>query len=296
MKIALLTGGTSSEREIALQSAVNVEAALRVYFDVDVFDLPVDLDRFISVRSEYACAVPIFHGRGGEDGQIQGLLETLGVPYIFSSVGAHALGADKVVTKKIVAAHGIQTPQWNVLRKQDAYTFEDSVVVKPRDGGSSLGTFLVHDEAALAESLKHAFDHADHVLVEKLVSGREFTVGVVEKNGKIQVLPVIEIRSKNAFFDFESKYDAALVEEICPAPIDEVLAQRLQEVAHQAHVLIGARHMSRTDMIVDEQGSIWFLEINTIPGLTKNSLLPKSLDAAECQLSELLKEWVHQVL
>jgi len=296
MKIALLTGGTSSEREIALQSAEEVRRALETDFEVMVFDLPKDLDRFIALRTEYACAVPVFHGRGGEDGQIQGFLESLHVPYLFSLVKAHAVGADKAMTKRIMAAHGVRTPNWLILGDKDVYEFQGPVVLKPQDGGSSLGVSLIHESETLAASLESAFKHASHVLVETLVTGREFTVGIVEEGGEARPLPVVEIRSKNTFFDYESKYDASLVEEICPAPIDTLLRDQLQEMALTAHTLIGARHLSRSDMIVDEQGEIWFLEIYTIPGLTENSLLPKALRAEGLDLRELLREWIEQSL
>ncbi len=134
------------------------------------------------------------------------------------------------------------------------------------------------------------------MLVEDLIEGKEFTVAVVEDVHGPRALPVIEIRSKNEFFDFESKYDPALCDELCPAPIDENLAERLKDVALTAHTMIGARHISRTDMIVDRNGEIWFLEINTIPGLTSASLTPKAIAAAGLRLEDLLMVWIEDVL
>ena len=294
-RIALLTGGRSAEREVALKSATNVEAALRPQFEVDLFDLPSDLYRFFSMRGQYDCAIPVFHGKGGEDGTMQGFLETLGIPYVFSQVEAHAIGMDKAMTKTILAAQGIKTADWVVLKVGDAYGWQYPVVVKPLDQGSSVGVCLVHRQEELQKALVMAFSYSDRVLVERLIEGKEFTVAVVDHAGKSLSLPVIEIRSKNAFFDFESKYDPALCDELCPAPIPETLASRLQQVALAAHKGIGARHLSRTDMIVDAQGEIWFLEINTIPGLTSASLTPKAIAAAGLNLSDLLIEWITDV-
>ncbi|MFA4845656.1 MAG: D-alanine--D-alanine ligase [Patescibacteria group bacterium] len=295
IQIALLTGGQTAEREIALLSAQNVCKALESRVHVDLFDLPSDLDDFFRNRRRYACAIPVFHGKGGEDGTVQGFFETLGIPYIFSGVEAHAIGMDKAMTKTILAAQGIKTADWIVLKPGDAYSWQYPVVVKPLDQGSSVGVGLVRAQEEFASAHTKAFACSDHVLVERLVEGKEFTVAVVDHDGKSQALPVIEIRSKNAFFDFESKYDPALCDELCPAPIDEALAARLQEVALAAHKGIGARHLSRTDMIVDRDGETWFLEINTIPGLTSASLTPKAIAAAGLNLSDLLIEWIAEV-
>lgn len=134
------------------------------------------------------------------------------------------------------------------------------------------------------------------MLIEDFIEGNEFTVAVVDDEGGAVALPVIEIRSKNQFFDYESKYDPALCDELCPAPIDNDLAERLKDVALTAHKMIGARHLSRTDMIVDSAGAIWFLEINTIPGLTSASLTPKAITAAGLRLEDLLMVWIDDAI
>ena len=286
--IALLTGGMTSEREVALKSSENVRKALEENFEVEVFDLPEDLDRFLASRARFDIAVPVFHGRGGEDGTIQVFLETLGLPYLFSSVEAHAVGMDKVMCKELARSHGLKTADWKVLEPGDSTQWTHPVVAKPVDEGSSVGVSLIRDAASLAQMVPAT----RRLLVEDLVEGQEFTVAVVDYDGGTVALPVIEIRSKNAFFDFESKYDPSLCDELCPAPIDEHLAERLKDVALTAHQMIGARHLSRTDMIVDKEGTIWFLEINTIPGLTSASLTPKAITAAGLRLEDLLKSWI----
>ncbi|MEK7620405.1 MAG: D-alanine--D-alanine ligase [Patescibacteria group bacterium] len=290
--VALLTGGTTSEREVALKSARNVRAALEENFHVEVFDLPTDLDRFLASRAEFMVAVPVFHGRGGEDGVIQGLLETLGTPYIFSRVEAHAIGLDKAMCKVLAKHNGIKTADWKIVEAGENPVWERPVVVKPVDEGSSVGVTLARDETTYSS----LFPSDRRLLVEDLIEGQEFTVAVVDDVHGTMALPVIEIRSKKEFFDYESKYDPALCDELCPAPIDDNLAERLKDIALTAHAMIGARHLSRTDMIVDKQGDIWFLEINTIPGLTSASLTPKAMNAAGLRLEDLLTVWIEDVL
>lgn len=296
--VAVLTGGTTAEREVALKSAQNVCRALGVYYHVEEFDLPSDLDQFLAQRDEFDVVVPVFHGRGGEDGVIQGLLESLGVPYIFSGVEAHAVGMDKVLCKVLARHNGLKTADWKIVEVGEIPAWEHptpegvGIVVKPVDEGSSVGVTLARDAATYAS----LFPAMKCLLVEDLVVGKEFTVAVVDVGGDTIALPVIEIRSKKEFFDFESKYDPALCDELCPAPIDDELAERLKDVALTAHRMIGARHLSRTDMIVDGAGAIWFLEINTIPGLTTDSLTPKAINASGLKLEDLLMVWIDDVI
>lgn len=290
--IALLTGGTSSERAIALRSAAAVDGWLSGRHTVSTFDLPADLDRFISARTSFDVAIPVFHGAGGEDGTVQGFLETLGVPYVFSGIEAHAVGMDKVVAKTVASAAGVPVVPSRVVRRGESIAFERSSVVKVPDGGSSVGVFLAKTAAAFRDALERGFGQSDRLLVEDYVEGREFTVPVVEYDGRTRALPVIEIRSKKEFFDLESKYDPSLAEELCPAPIPGELEERLRDLALRAHLAIGARHVSRSDFIVDASGHPWFLEINTIPGMTEASLLPKSVRVAGLTMEALFDGWI----
>lgn len=293
-QIAVLTGGTSSEREIALQSANTVLEALKAHAGVVFFDIPQDLDAFIARRKEFDICVPVFHGKGGEDGTIQGFLETLGVPYLFSGVTAHAVGMNKALTKELAKRSGIQTPEYVIAKHGDEPHLGGSVVVKPLESGSSVGVEIVKDTSQLTQVIDAATKHGASVLVEQYVPGDEFTVAVIDEGGKIFALPVIQIKSKNDFFDLESKYDPELCEELCPAPIDDGLRRRLQAIAERAHAMIGARHVTRSDFMVDKAGEIWFLEINTIPGMTQNSLLPKAIRASGRDFGELLMRWVNE--
>ncbi|HEU0051346.1 MAG TPA: D-alanine--D-alanine ligase [Patescibacteria group bacterium] len=294
-RVAIITGGTSSEREISLRSAKNVQCLLEQNFNVDVFDFPNDRERFLLQRNEFAVAVPVIHGRGGEDGAIQGLLRTMNIPYLFSDVEAHAIAIDKAKAKLMASFVDIRVPGSIVLNKIISCMYRHPVFVKPVDGGSSVASRPAHSQIEFDTAIQEARKFSDQILVEDYIEGREFTVGVVESSGRTNPLPVILIKSKTDFFDFESKYNASrLAEEICPAPISLELTAQLQSIALKAHETIGCRHVSRTDIIVDKEGTPWFLEINTIPGMTETSLLPKALMASGLDFSALLKEWVDQ--
>ncbi len=290
-KVALLTGGENSEREIALLSADFVEQELLMFCDVQKFVFPEDLDDFLTTYKSFDSAVPVFHGKGGEDGQVQGLLGSLGIPYIFSGVSPHAIGIDKGVTQIIAKEHGLRVPEGKVVQEMPD-NLNAPLVIKSCVGGSSIGVVIASTVEQAKNAIQETLDKEGRVLIEEYVTGREFTVPVIDTDGKSVPLPVIEIRPKNEFFDFESKYDPDLVDEICPAPISTDEQDRLQQAALLAHNMIGARHLTRSDFIVDDQGQVWFLEINTIPGLTKNSLVPKSLEVAGISFSKLLKEWL----
>ncbi len=294
-RLAILTGGTSSERTIALASAEGVKNALVGRFDVAVYVLPEELDAFLSQYRSFAAVVPVLHGRGGEDGAVQGFLRTLNVPFLFSDVEAHALASNKALAKKLVAALGVKTPQATIVSKNDEVVFARPVVVKPLDGGSSIGVSIARDAGGLAQALAAAFALSPSALVEDFIGGEEYTVAVVDHDGATTALPVIAIKPKTEFFDRHSKYDPQLVEEICPAPIADDLAAALKSAAVVAHGAIGARHMSRSDFIVDAEGEIWFLEINTIPGMTAASLIPKALQVSGLDLAELIEAWIGEM-
>lgn len=295
-RVAIITGGQSSEREVALRSAKNVQSVIGNRCVVEIFDVPADLQMFISRYRDFDAAIPVLHGAGGEDGVMQGFLETLGVPYIFSGVQAHAIAMDKDKTKTLVAAAGVRVPRSTIVRDRSTTPYNHPVVVKPYNGGSSVATAIAQSQAELDAALAKAFDYTDAVLVEDFVQGDEFTVAVADVHGETIALPVIAIRPKSGFFDFESKYNAAtLADEICPAPITDDLAKQLQSIARTAHRVLGCRHVSRTDIIVDGEGNGWFLETNTIPGMTDTSLLPKALRAAGKDFAVVLESWINDV-
>jgi len=296
MKLAIVTGGRSSEREVAFWSAANVENILKGRFDLTVYDFPTQIDKFLSDRPSIDVVIPVLHGKGGEDGTIQGFFETLGVKYLFSGVQALALSLDKEKAKAVATQNGINTPQSKTLRRGEVMNYDHPIVVKPMDGGSTVGIMIAKSRDELAKALTLAFQYAEKVLVEDFIEGDEFTVGIVEENGEAKALPVIQIRAKG-FFDFAQKYDkSALAEELCPAPISDELTAKLQVMAITAHTALGCRHLSRTDIMVDKSGTPWFLETNSIPGMTETSLWPKALKVSGRDFGEVFSIWLSEDL
>ena len=259
IKIAVLTGGDSSERSVALQSTKGIIGPLRRRYNVKVFDFPKGTDTFLKEYKEYHLAIPILHGAGGEDGQVQGLLNTLGVPFIFSDVEAHALGMNKQFTKRIVEAAGLLTAKDKVLSIDQKFNYQRPVVIKPVAGGSSIGINIAKSQLEANKFIKQALKYSKQVLVEDYLSGEEYTVPIIEHDKQVTSLPVIQIKTKRKFFDYKSKYDPKFVEEICPAPIKSALAKELQSFALQVHRLLGVRHLSRSDFIVIKNKVYFFL-------------------------------------
>lgn len=284
MNIAIITGGETGERDVSIASAKNVESAID-FSTHEMYVFPEDQAQFLESASKFDLVIPMIHGKGAEDGVVQQLCESLHLPFLFSPIEAHKIGIDKVLTKEFVARAGIKTAK-RFSRTSAIFP----VFVKPRFGGSSVYTARIESAEALEAFLENV---SEEMMVEEAVSGREFTVGVVEQNpGDPEALSVVEIVSKNKFFDYESKYDADhLASEICPARIDRVLMKQLQDAAVAVHTLIGASHISRSDFIVTAAGEVYFLEINTIPGLTDTSLIPKMLKQANIDFSGLLEKW-----
>lgn len=234
------------------------------------------------------------HGPWGEDGRIQGMLDILGLPYTGSGVLASSLAMDKVMAKKILALEGLDVPLGVAVGRADdpaARSVPLPAFVKPVQQGSSLGSAIVEDAGALEAAIAEALRYDDRALVEERLAGRELTVAVIG-NDELQALPVIEIVTEHAFFDYGAKYDAGESEELCPAPIPEDAARRAQEIAVRAHRALGCRGMSRTDLIWGADGRMAVLEVNTIPGMTANSLLPKAARAAGISFERLLERLI----
>jgi D-alanine-D-alanine ligase len=245
------------------------------------------------------------HGQYGEDGTLQGLLDLLGIPYVGSGTLASALAMDKVMAKKILAMDGVPVPAGTVVERCAFAADRDGeakralaaalpAIVKPVAQGSSVGLSLVAEADDMAAALDRALLHDRRALVEERLLGREITVGVLG-NRDLQALPVVEIVSKHALFDYQSKYDASLSEEICPARIPEAAAQAASSLALRAHRSLGCRGLSRTDMILTASGPV-VLEVNTLPGMTVNSLLPKAARAAGISFPDLLDRLVRLAL
>jgi D-alanine-D-alanine ligase len=245
------------------------------------------------------------HGPYGEDGTLQGMLDLIGIPYVGSGTLASALAMDKGMAKKVFAAEGIPAPPGILVDRVDYRADPEGVarsvsdrflpaVVKPARQGSSIGMSMVSDASGMRAALETAFAFDPQVLLERRIRGRELTVGLVG-NRELTALPVIEIVSKREFFDYQAKYDPALSEEICPAPITPAESDEAQRLAIRAHRALGCRGLSRVDLIQGEGGLV-VLEVNTMPGMTVNSLLPKAARAAGIPFSDLLDRLVRLAL
>jgi D-alanine-D-alanine ligase len=245
------------------------------------------------------------HGPYGEDGTLQGMLDLLGVPYVGSGTLASALAMDKAMAKKVFLAEGIPVPRGAVVERGEfrrdaaaaaarAAAAAMPAVVKPSRQGSSIGMTMVKEPGAMRAALAEAFAYDSLALVEERLEGTELTVGIIG-NRELQALPVVEIVSKREFFDYRAKYDPGLSEEICPARITPEVARAAQEVALRAHRALGCRNLSRVDIMQSERGPV-VLEVNTMPGMTVNSLLPKAAKAAGIPFADLLDRLVQLAL
>ncbi len=284
MKIAVLMGGRSSEREVSLKTGRAVADALReLGHEVVELDLTPDLAcRLLDIKPDRVFIA--LHGPYGEDGRVQGLLDILGIPYTGSGVLGSAIAMDKDVTKRLLRSEGIPTPDWVCVRKGEAIPEWSGfpAVVKPADQGSSVGLSVVKDEEELEKSVKELFRTTDKVLIESFVEGRDMTVGVLKE----RPLPVIEIIPKKGIYDYESKYTKGATEYRFLE--DEELSKELQEIALKVHTLLELRDISRVDFRVDGEGKAYVLEVNTIPGMTELSLFPMACRKAGMSFADML--------
>ena len=231
------------------------------------------------------------HGPWGEDGKLQGVLELLGIPYTGSGVLASALAMDKVMAKTVLAANGLDVPEGEVVTSAtDRPSIQPPSVVKPVESGSSFGLTMIEDPAAYPAAIAEALRFDRRALVEERIRGRELTVGVIGLDD-LRALPVIEIVPKGASFDYHAKYDPSASDELCPAPIPDEVAARAQDFAIRAHRALGCRGISRTDLMWAGERMV-VLEVNTMPGMTPNSLVPKAATVAGITYAELVDRLV----
>jgi len=299
LTVAVIAGGASSERQVSLTSGESVAQALdQARFEVRRYDPPVDLARLVAEAGELDVALVMLHGRGGEDGAMQGLLDLLGVPYQCAGVLGCALAMMKPFAKELYRLAGIPVAKDVVLSRGQAGAVDMArglglpVVVKPASEGSSFGVALVTRGAELAGAIEAAFRLDRVVLVEELIQGREVTCGVIG-NQDPQPLPLVEIipGDKYNFFDFEAKYTPGASREVCPAPLDEQATRQIQELGVKAHEALGLMGYSRSDFILKEDGPV-ILETNTIPGMTPTSLLPQAAAAAGMEMPAFLERLI----
>ena len=294
IRVAVLKGGRSAEREVSLNSGAQVSAAL-TSVGFDVVEIDTGDEGFIADLASTGADVVFIalHGRFGEDGTVQGMCELLELPYVGSGVLASALAMDKVMSKLFFTQAGLATPDYAVLRKGELFDIGslveflgDKTVVKPANEGSSVGMTIVHDPGELPAAIDKAFGFDRDVLVERFVAGNEVTVAVLGNDDAV-ALPTLEIVPQHEFYDYESKYVPGMSTHIIPARVSAAEAEECQRLAVSAHKTLGCQGISRADTIVDEDGNVWLLEVNTIPGMTATSLVPDAARAAGIEFPEL---------
>ncbi len=280
-KVAVLYGGSSKEREVSIKSGKAVEEALkRLGYTVDAFD-PINKNSFLEdFRAFNPDKVFIaLHGKGGEDGQIQSILDYYDVPYTGCDATTSAICFNKRFTKNILKANNIPTPEDLNIKEE----VEFPLVVKPADEGSSIGVHIVKDEKQLEEALENLREYND-ILIERFIPGRELTVGIL--NG--EVLPIVEIKVQDGFYDYKNKYISERTQYLCPAPLNFVITERIKKLAKKAYDTLKCKGAVRIDFILSEDNQPYILEINTIPGMTDHSLLPKAAKVAGYSFDELV--------
>ena len=294
-KIAVVMGGSSGEREVSLMSGSGVLKALQsVGADVVKFD---PAEQPLSDLAGIDRAFLILHGKGGEDGVIQGVMEFLTIPYTGSGVQASAIGIDKEMTKAVWEAQGIPVPRGMVLRNEtdceEAHRrFNGNLVIKPSKEGSSLGLYKLKN--ATVDQVKEAFAKSQEagmtVLAEEYVFGRELTVAVLDLGEGLKAFPIIEIKAPDGDYDFEHKYFSDETVYVCPAEVPENVTEKIKAVVEKAALAVGADAWSRIDVILRDDGSFVLLEINTAPGMTPHSLVPLAARTCGISYEELVKQ------
>jgi D-alanine-D-alanine ligase len=306
-RVAVLKGGRSLERQVSLKSGARVQDALeRVGHDVIAIDVGPDLVQRLTDEQPEVAFVAL-HGRDGEDGTIQELLEVMGIPYTGSGVSACIRAADKVLAKHAMRDAGIPTPDFYAFNEtafkelgaaqalpeiEERLSFP--IVVKPAGQGSALGIKFARTAADVPSALVAAFSYDRKVLLERHVVGRDLAVSIIDENGGPRPLPIVEaVPREEDFYDFEARYEIGRTEFVCPASLDEAVAQRASELAVQVYELLGCSGFGRVDlMLSDDDGELYVLEANAIPGLTETSLLPQAADAAGITFDELVSRIV----
>ena len=332
--IAVIFGGNNSEHEVSLASSGAVAEVIdsekydviyvailkngnwiigpraeKYLKDKDDTELLKrnDIVKFVDMASKdkIDLVMPILHGECGEDGRLQGFLDILSVLYIFSGHSAHALGMNKSKTKKIVENVGVQVIPGCTLNKDEKYDtsaivkkFGLPLFIKPSNAGSSVGISKVEELSELSEAIEKAFAHGKQVVVEKMIDGREFTVAIIEQGGEQKILPVVEIEANtNDWYDYDAKYASGGSTHVCPANIPKEIESIAKNYAQKSFNEVGCSDLARTDLLWDEKtGEVYFLEINTIPGMTSTSLVPDAAREAGISFNKLINNLIENSL
>lgn len=304
-KIAVVMGGPSAEREVSLNTG---RAILTALTEKGYHAVGIDLDprRLIEQLEQEKIDVVFnaIHGLYGEDGLLQGTLEMLGIPYTGSGVLASAMAMDKSVSKRMFMSAGIPTPRSRLYNKQDVdidvltkeiqEAFGVPVVVKAAAQGSSIGVIIVEDVADIKFAITEAFKYSGHIVVEEFIRGKELTVSILGSE-QPKALPIIEIVPQSGRYDYTSKYTKGATEYIVPARLEAKLAEDIQRIALDAYKLLGCRGIGRVDVMLSDDNQPYVLEINTIPGMTATSLVPKAAAAIGISFADLCEQMLLMV-
>ena len=311
MQVLVLAGGLSAERDVSLRSGRRVAEALRTARpDWQVIERDVDATLLAELAADAPdCVVPLLHGSAGEDGAVRDVLECLGLPYVGSRPAACRIAFDKPVAKTLVRRAGVATPEAVALPHA---TFRElgapgvmaalergiglPLVVKPARGGSALGVSIVRAAGELPAAMVGAFAYGDVAMVERFVEGTEVAVGVVETSDGPVALPAVEIAPDGGFYDYAARYTAGTTEFHVPARLDDAVAKAAAEAALTAHETLSLRDWSRSDLIIDADGTPWFLEVNVAPGMTETSLVPQALVAAGIDMGAQMAALVERAI
>jgi len=311
VQVVVLAGGLSPEREVSLRSGRRIAEALRTTDSrIEVTEIDVDgllIDRLTA--NPPACVIPLLHGAAGEDGALLDVLRALQLPFVGSPAASARLAFDKPIAKTIVAGVGIATPQaialpHSTFRELGATGVLDAVVrslglpliVKPTKGGSALGASVVRESHELPAAMVGAFAYSDVALMEKVVTGTEIAVSVYESHGVAISLPPVEIVPPDGIYHYNARYNAGMTEFFIPARLPQAVLDACEALALLAHTSLGLRDWSRTDLIVDLDGTPWFLEVNAAPGMTETSLFPQALMAAGISVGDLACQLVRAAI
>jgi D-alanine-D-alanine ligase len=297
MKIAVLMGGTSDERAVSLKTGEAVVTALE---NLNHETLPLVLEDtiqpLIPTLEKVDLVFNALHGGSGENGVISGFLESLGTPYTGSNHEASAICMNKHLSKLLVKSEGLQTPRWEYLKTHESIpslsSFTFPLVIKPNDQGSTIGLSIVHNQPDVETAIALALKYGSSVLIEEFVAGREITVSMVGN----EVLPIVEIVPSHELYDYSCKYEKGLSQYFCPADIHPAVTGKIQAEAMKIYQLLGCRHYARIDFRLSDDNCAWFLEANTLPGMTETSLVPKAARAAGYSFDTLIEKIIEEAL
>jgi D-alanine-D-alanine ligase len=298
-KIGVLMGGTSAEREVSVRSGLAVYQTLQeLGYNSALIDVGKDIMNVLK-KEKVRVAFLALHGGLGENGAMQGMLEVMGITHTGSGVLASALAMDKEASKKIFSYHGLQVPPFVVASKKQkvrgqktnesplpTIDFPLPWIIKPVAEGSSIGVSIIKDEGMFAQTLEKVYGYGKRVIIEKFIEGREIHIGILGR----RVLGGVEVRPSLEFYNYEAKYTSGLTEYIIPPQIDETLYEKVKDMALQAHTALGCSGATRVDLMVSKEGIPYVLEVNTLPGMTSTSLLPKIAQSAGLSFKDLIQE------